>query len=130
MKRIAIKYRNAVAALLLGWVLLCGLMPVLSLQAGDGGMTHAAHHQMDMQMDMSGHHGDHASGASDSHCCDALQGEQLPVSYPFMDLFSFVLVGSLLMLLAAVFPAPPRPVYVPVPHSGPPLHKRHCVWLD
>lgn len=126
MKRIAMKYRHSLSTLLVGWMVLCGLMPAMSVQAGDSGMAHAAHHQMDM----AGHHGHHDGGTVDAHCCEALQADQLPVSYPFMDLFSFVIVGCLLLLLAAILPVPAGPAYIPAPHSGPPIHKRHCVWLD
>ncbi|WP_461481430.1 hypothetical protein [Porticoccus sp.] len=125
MKKTAAKYRTVVAALLMGWILLCGLMPLLPDKGPDAGMDHAAHQMM------ASHQGDGATDAAGaSHCCDALQGHQLPVQYPFMDLLAFAIVGCLLFLLAAVLPSPPRLYYAPVPPTGPPLHQRYCVWLD
>lgn len=125
MKSISAKYRYRIAALLIGWMLLCGLMPLMSAMGADTAGAHHAHHQM------SGHQSDLATDDEGSgHCCDVLQGYQLPVHYPFMDLLPIAILGSLLWLLAAFFPPQPVLSYSPIPPTGPPLRKRHCVWLD
>ncbi len=125
VKKIASKYRKAVALLLMGWLLLCGLMPLLHSQPVDPMVDqHASHHMM------AGHHGEVVDTADASHCCDVLQGHQLPVHYPFMDLLAFAIIGFLLFSLATALPPPPKVYYAPVPPTGPPLHQRNCVWLD
>ncbi len=125
VEKIALKYRTSVALLLVGWLLLCGLMPLLHSPSVDPMVDPHANHHM-----MAGHHVEAADTADAPHCCDVLQGHQLPVHYPFMDLLTFAIIGFLLFSLVAVLPSPPKVYYAPVPPTGPPLHQRNCVWLD
>lgn len=136
VKKIARQYRIPITALLVGWLLLCGLMPALSGHGTKHGGDHAIHSSMSGGA-MAGHHGQSAdhhgestSSVGSPHCCDVMQGQHLPVQSLITDLLAIAAIGCLLFLLAVMPPLPPRLSFAPIPPTGPPLHRKHCVWLD
>ncbi len=135
VKRIIARNRSVVASLLVGWLLLCGMMPLMAVDMS-----------MDMVMDdtavsMSHHHGASSLGIDEAgsegvnqHCCDALDDSVLVAQNQFTNLF---LDLSLIAAVCSFFffwgMATGRIntyYYSFIPPPGPPLHQRLCVWLD
>ncbi|MEH6616839.1 MAG: hypothetical protein V7699_03280 [Porticoccus sp.] len=141
MKRIIAKNRSVVASLLVGWLLLCGMMPLMAVD-------------MDMNMgmkDMSAAHSHHSlnnHSASDAvglteeskttgvdqHCCDVLDDSVMVVHHPFIDFLfdlSFIAaVCSFFFLWGMATGRINTYYYSFIPPPGPPIHQRLCVWLD
>lgn len=137
VKRLIAKNRSVVASVLVGWLLLCGVMPLMAVDM-----------RMDMNMgmddtavSMSHHHGASSLGVDETgseginqHCCDALDDSVLVVQNQFTDLFfdlSLILaVSSFFFLWGMATERTNIYYYSFIPSSGPPLHQRLCVWLD
>lgn len=136
MKKLIGKYRSVIALLLLGWLLLCGAMPLLAgnmllMEANDGesSVSHSHHHLSVL----GGALDKPQPEMSDQHCCDAMADGMFAMQPQFIDL---------LLAISLVFMACCFIVFWIVPRkchaycnlfallSGPPLHQRLCVWLD
>ena len=143
VKRLIAKNRSVVASLLVGWLLLCGMMPLLAL---DMSMDMTMPMEMTMGGDMVGSHSYHQSmsglgmmtdesnTADEQHCCDVLSDSVLLVQHQFIDLsFSLSLVVAVcsLLFLWTMTTGRNNTYYCSfIPPPGPPIHQRLCVWLD
>ena len=139
VKRIIAKNRSLVASLLVGWLLLCALMPLMMVDMGT---------DMNMGMDMAqtspthSHHGMSSEVLSetvhttsvDQHCCDVFEGSvSATPTQPagvFFDLSFIAVVCSFFLLWGSAIGRINPNFYVFIPPLGPPLHQRLCVWLD
>jgi hypothetical protein len=136
VKRLITHNRSAIASLLVGWLLLCGMMPLMAMDM-----------PMDMSInDMAASHGSHhstsalevfdepQSSSANQHCCDALADSVLVVQNQFVDfLFGLSLIISIcsFFFLWTITTGKISSYYYSfIPPSGPPLHQRLCVWLD
>ena len=150
VKKIMAKNRSLVAFLLVGWLLLCALMPLLMVDmdmgAGMGlGVEEASlihsHHAVSND-GMVSHDAANSAGLMtmgstsgvDQHCCDVLDGDVLVTPNPFIDLFTdlllFAAVCSFFLLWGRAVKRTSTHFYFFIPPPGPPLHQRLCVWLD
>ncbi len=148
VKKIMAKNSSLIALLLVGWLLLCALMPLLMVDldvgmgmgreetslihshhaiSNDGISNHSATNNADL-MTMGN------SSGIDQHCCDVLDGDVLVTPNQFADLFADVLllaaVCSFFLLWGRAIKRTNTYFYFFIPPSGPPLHQRLCVWLD
>ncbi|MDX2463051.1 MAG: hypothetical protein QNK31_00940 [Porticoccus sp.] len=136
MKRLIAHNRSVIASLLVGWLLLCGMMPLMAMDMSmdmsmnDMVASHGSHHSTSA-FDM---FGEPQSSTADQHCCDALADSVLVVQHQFVDfLFGLSLIVSIcsFFFLWAITTGKISPYYYSfIPPSGPPLHQRICVWLD
>ncbi|MEH6466917.1 MAG: hypothetical protein V7722_04740 [Porticoccus sp.] len=145
MKRIIAKNRAVVASLLVGWLLLCGMMPLMAV---DMDMEMAMNMGMeDMSIAHShiahSHHGapdtdglteESNTTGIDQHCCDVLDDSVLVIHNQFIDLlFDLSLIAAVCSFFFLWGMATGRIntyYYSFIPPPGPPIHKRLCVWLD
>ncbi len=134
VKRLNVHGRSVIASLLVGWLLLCGMMPLMamdiSMDMNDMTTSHVSHHSASALEVFD----EPKSSSADQHCCDALADSALVVQNQFIDLlFSFLLVVSIssFFFLWTIIAGKISSYYYSFIHpSGPPLHQRLCVWLD
>jgi len=137
VKRIIAKNRSVVASLLVGWLLLCGMMPLMAVDMSmdmamsDDMVGSHSHHQSSPGLSMMA---DESNTAGEQHCCDVLSDSALLVQHQFIDLsFSLSLVVAVCSLLFLWIMTTGRSnayYYAFLPPPGPPLRQRFCVWLD
>lgn len=137
VKRIIVKNRSVVASLLVGWLLLCGMMPLMAVDMSmDMNMV-----MDDTAVSMSHHHGASSLGVDEAgsvginqHCCDVLGDNVLVVQNQFTDLFfdlSLIVAACSFFFLWGMATGRINTYYYSfIPPPGPPLHQRLCVWLD
>lgn len=144
VKKVMFNNRSVVASLLAGWLLLCGMMPLLMVDMSNGmnmGLddsvaSHSQHHH-------SYHHHSNQPGAlslevteektaggADQHCCDVLEDGVLSAQSHIM-LFSLVaVVCSFVFFWVFATRRINTYYYSSPPFPEVPLRKRLCVWLD
>lgn len=138
VKRFFTQNRSVIALLLVGWMLLCGMMPLMSvgMNAGTGmeGMSMeeipASHGQHQEVSTLGGQMTDPVSGGMNHHCCDALDDSVLVVQSSFVDLFFVAIICSFFFLWTIATGRINTYYYSFIPPPGVPLHQRLCVWLD
>ena len=133
VKRLLTQNRSVVALLLVGWLLFCGMMPLMSGgMNADMGMEEmpASHDHHQEVTNLGGLMADPISDGSNHHCCDALDSSALVVQNSFVDLFFVVVIYSFFFLWTITACRINTYYYSFIPPPGVPLHQRLCVWLD
>lgn len=153
VKKIMAKNRSLVALLLVGWLLLCALMPLLMVDTDlDVGMGREeaslihSHHAISNRAISNDGMASHSvannadlmtmgnTAGVDQHCCDVLDGDVLVTPNQLADLFTDLLllaaVCSFFLLWGRAIKRTNTYFYFFIPPFGPPLHQRLCVWLD
>jgi hypothetical protein len=138
VKRLIAQNRSVVASLLVGWLLFCGMMPLMSVgmnaDMGMDGMgleempaSHGHHQEVS---NLGGLMADPVSDGSNHHCCDTLDDSALVAQNSFVDFFFVVVICSFFFLWAIATGRINTYYYSFIPPPGVPLHQRLCVWLD
>lgn len=143
VKIIIAKNRSVVASLLAGWLLLCGMMPLMAVDMGmemnmgmdDISIAHS-HHSLNNHgtPDIGDLAEESKTTGVDQHCCDVLDDSVLVVHHPFIDFLfdlSFIVaVCSFFFLWGMATGRINTYYYSFISPPGPPIHQRLCVWLD
>lgn len=140
VKRLFAKNRSVIASLLVGWLLLCGMMPLMAvdismeMSMNDMVASHGNHHSTSHGTSALEMLGEPKSGGADQHCCDVIADSALVVQNQFVDLlFGLSLITAICSFFFLWSMATGRIssyYYSFIPPPGPPRHQRFCVWLD
>ena len=140
VKRLIAHHRSVIASLLVGWLLLCGMMPLMAMDMSmdmsmnDMAASHGSHHGTSHSTSALDTFDEPKSSGADQHCCDALADNVIVVKNQFVDLFfglSLIVSICSFFFLWTIATGKISPYYYSfIPPSGPPLHQRLCVWLD